>query len=139
MSKSHKGSLRGIHFSLSQTGQGKLVTCSSGAIWEVIVDLRSNSPTFKKWIGINLDASMGTSIVVSEGLGHGFLAIEENSIVTYLLTSPYSPLEEFGINPMDPELDIKWPKEDYILSKKDQEAPSLSALQALEKLPKLGT
>ncbi len=136
LSKSSRGSLRGIHFSLSHTGQAKLVTCASGAIWEVVVDLRTGSPTFKKWVGINLEAAMGTSIVVSEGLGHGFLAMEENSIVTYLLTSPYSPLEEFGINPMDPELDIEWPIDNYIFSKKDQEAPSLSVLQALGKLPK---
>ena len=139
LSNSRKGSLRGIHFSLAQTGQGKLVTCTSGAIWELIIDLRTDSPTFKKWVGINLDAAIGVSVFISAGLGHGFLAMEENSIVTYLLTSPYSPLEEFGINPMDPELEIKWPKENYILSQKDQEAPNLTVLQSLGKLPSIAT
>ena len=125
ISTSNKGVLRGIHYSLAKDGQGKWVTCMSGSIWDVIVDIRPSSPTFKKWIGIELTATSGEAIFISAGLGHGFISLEDNSTIAYLLTSKYSPTEEFEISPLDPELGIAWPLSQQFLSPKDELAPTL--------------
>lgn len=124
-SKSKKDVLRGIHFSISEKGQAKWVTCTHGSVWDVLVDLRPDSPTFKRWVGISLTSDNGTCVFIPEGFGHGFLSLEENSTVVYLLTSEYSPDKEFGLNPFDPDLDITWPTKDVILSDKDKYAPNL--------------
>lgn len=126
ISMSNRGVLRGIHYSLAPAGQAKWITCVSGSIWDVAVDLRPASPTFKKWIGVTLTASSGEALFLSEGLGHGFISLEDNSVVSYLLTSPYSPSEEFEINPLDPELGIDWPGIDRLMSPKDEHAPTLA-------------
>ncbi len=128
ISTSDKGVLRGIHFSLGGEAQGKLITCISGSIWDVIVDLRKESPTFRKWVGIHLDSKNGEAIFISEGLGHGFQSLEDNSTVSYLLTSPYTPEVEHELNPFDPELNISWPISKSIMSKKDLSAPSMQGL-----------
>lgn len=125
ISTSNKGVLRGIHYSLANKGQGKWITCISGSIWDVVVDIRPSSPTFKEWIGIELNALSGSSLFISEGLGHGFISLEDNSTVAYLLTSKYSPTEEFEIHPLDPELGIIWPLKNPSLSIKDAVAPTL--------------
>jgi len=135
ISSSDKGVLRGIHYSLGLEGQGKLVTCVSGAIWDVVVDLRKDSSTFRKWVGTSLDSKKGEALFISEGLGHGFQSLEESSTVTYLLTSPYSPVFEYELNPFDPELGISWPLENSILSKKDTQARSLQNLNDAGLLP----
>lgn len=135
ISSSNKGVLRGIHFSLGLEGQGKLVTCVSGAIWDVVVDLRKDSSTFRQWVGTSLDSSKGEVLFISEGLGHGFQSLEDNSAVTYLLTSPYSPEVEYELNPFDLELDISWPLEKSIMTEKDKSAPSLQSLNDAGLLP----
>ena len=135
ISSSDKGVLRGIHFSLGLEGQGKLVTCVSGSIWDVVVDLRKDSPTFRHWVGTSLDSKKGDVLFISEGLGHGFQSLEENSTVTYLLTSPYSPDVEYELNPFDPELAISWPLNKSILSEKDKLAGSLQSLNDAGLLP----
>lgn len=125
ISTSNKGVIRGIHYSLTDEGQGKWITCISGSIWDVVVDIRPSSRTFKKWVGIELNALNGTSVFISESLGHGFISLEDNSTVAYLLTSDYSPTEEFEIHPLDPELGIIWPLKNTLLSPKDAAAPTL--------------
>ena len=125
ISISNTGVVRGIHFSTSQEGQGKWVTCVSGTIWDVVVDIRPDSPTFKKWVGVELRSNSGDAIFLSEGLGHGFIALEDNSIVAYLLTSEFSILDEFGVNPFDEDLGIEWPLKATSLSAKDTNLPSL--------------
>ena len=127
ISSSHKGVLRGIHYSIADQGQGKWITCISGSIWDVVVDIRPSSPTFRKWIGIDLNSQGGDALYVSEGLGHGFIALEDNTTVSYLLTSVYLPLMEFEINPFDPDLGITWPLKKQILSQRDKMAPTLQA------------
>jgi len=122
---SKKDVLRGIHFSVAEEGQGKWVTCLTGSIWDVIVDLRQDSSTFKRWTGINLISEVPTCIFIPEGFGHGFVALEDNTTVAYLLTSEYSPTKEFEINPFDPELGISWHSKNLILSHKDRSAPNL--------------
>ena len=125
MSSSNKGVLRGIHYSLAKRGQGKWITAISGSVWDVVVDIRPSSPTYKKWIGTELNSNTGDALFISEGLGHGFISLEDNSSVVYLLTSNYSPAEEFGIHPLDSELAITWPIGNPSLSLKDASAPTL--------------
>ena len=132
MSMSNKGVIRGIHFNTSKIGQGKWVTCVAGSIWDVVVDIRPDSKTFKKWIGTELKHGRGEAIFISEGLGHSFISLEDNSVVTYLMTSQYSPEDEFGVHPLDPDLAIEWPIRDSRLSVNDASAPSLQ--KALESL-----
>lgn len=130
LSRSAKGVIRGIHFSRARAGQAKLVTCASGRVLDVVVDIRPDSPTFMSWEAVELAPNSGKSLFIASGLGHAFLALEEESVVTYLLSSPYSPADEFEINPLDPEIGIDWPTSNLSLSKKDAAAPTLRAFLA---------
>ena len=139
-SMSGKGVVRGIHYSLAPLGQAKWVTCVSGSIVDVVVDLRPNSRTFKKIEYIELNPKDGKAILIGSGLGHGFISKEDHSGVSYLLTSPYSPAHEFDISPMDKDLGITWIDEHdgetkIILSPKDLSAPSLKARLEQGELP----
>lgn len=125
LSKSKKGVVRGIHFSTALVGQAKWVTCANGALWDVVVDIRPNSPTFKRWEAIELRAEEGKALFIAEGLGHAFVALEDETVISYLLSSPYSPSDEYAINPLDEELSISWPEISLTFSEKDAGAPSL--------------
>jgi len=130
-SVSNKNVIRGIHYSLAPGGQAKWITCVSGAIIDVVVDLRPNSPTFKKVEYIELESGDGKTLLIGSGLGHGFLSREDDSGIAYLLSSPYAPDYEFDISPTDLELGIKWQQDndkgtEFILSKKDSDAPTLN-------------
>jgi dTDP-4-dehydrorhamnose 3,5-epimerase len=125
---SARGVIRGIHFSNSAFGQSKIVTCTSGSILDVVVDLRRGSDTFGKSITIDLNAQSGISIFISSGLGHGFQALEENTVVTYLLNRKYDPSTEFTINPLDKGLSINWRISSWIMSEKDKNGQPLSNL-----------
>lgn len=130
MSVSRAGSLRGIHFADVPPGQAKYVTCPVGAVIDFVVDIRVGSPTFGAVDTVRLDGVERKAIYLSEGLGHGFLALEDNSILTYLCSTGYSPGREHGINPLDPEIGLPldgWPAPTpFILSDKDIQAPSLA-------------
>jgi dTDP-4-dehydrorhamnose 3,5-epimerase len=125
LSKSKRGVVRGIHFSTAPEGQAKWVTCANGALWDVIIDIRPNSATFKQWVAIELRAEEGKAVFISEGLGHAFVALEDDTVISYLLSSPYSPTDEHAINPKDSEIGIKWPALDLTFSEKDAAAPTL--------------
>jgi dTDP-4-dehydrorhamnose 3,5-epimerase len=125
---SKRGVIRGIHYSPEIDGQSKLVTCTSGAALDVIVDLRPESKTYGEHLEVELSESMGKCVYISSGLGHGFQALEDNSVVTYLLDKEYSPNNEFGINPVDPNLNIKWPLSDFHLSEKDRKSHNFSRI-----------
>lgn len=140
VSLSNCGVLRGIHYSLAKGGQSKWVTCVSGHVIDFVVDIRPNSSTFKKYVAVDLVEGEGRSIFVGPGLGHAFLSIKDGSTVSYLLSSGYSPDEEFEINPMDPELAINWQLDlvggmGIILSPKDAQAPLLSQRRDEGRLP----
>jgi dTDP-4-dehydrorhamnose 3,5-epimerase len=139
VSTSKFGTIRGIHYSLAKEGQAKWVSCVSGKIVDVIVDLRTNSPTFGKHEMIELEEASGKSIVIEPGLGHAFLALSDNSVVSYLLSSLYSDKDEFNISPFDTELNIDWkfPTRILTLSEKDINAPSLLKRKNLGQLPSL--
>jgi dTDP-4-dehydrorhamnose 3,5-epimerase len=132
------GTLRGIHYSTAPLGQAKWITCVAGSIKDVIVDIRPESKTFSKWIEVNLGGDEGKAIFVSEGLGHGYLALEDNTVVTYLTSTPFSPNDEFAINPLDEKIGINWGMDSSALkiSEKDMNAPSLAERLTEGKLPK---
>ena len=138
ISSSARGVVRGIHYSLAEGGQAKWVTCVSGLIRDVIVDIRPASPTYGKSVVVELSGASGNAVLIGEGLGHGFVSMEDQSLVAYLVTSPFSPTEEFEINPLDPELGIEWglPVDELRLSPKDLAAPTLLERMKSGKLPK---
>ena len=139
ISLSSAGTLRGIHYSIAQRGQAKWITCVSGSIKDVIVDVRPDSKSFGQWIEVELRGDSGKAVFMSEGLGHAFLGLEDNSAVAYLVSTPFSPTDEFAINPLDPEIGIAWGinPEDLKISSKDLNGPSLELLRSTGKLPKL--
>ena len=117
---SKRGVIRGIHYSSEINGQSKLVTCTSGSVLDVIVDLRPESKTYGNHLQIELSENLGKCVYISSGLGHGFQALEDNSVVTYLLNKEYAPNNEFGINPLDSDLNIRWPILDFHISERDR-------------------
>jgi dTDP-4-dehydrorhamnose 3,5-epimerase len=137
ISLSSKGTLRGIHYSIAPRGQAKWITCVSGAIKDVIVDIRPGSPTFGKWVDVELRGDSGKAVLISESLGHGFIALEENTAVAYLVSTPFSPGHEFEINPLDEIIAINWGMQssDFKISDKDMKAPSLQERLSEGKLP----
>ena len=139
ISYSHKNVVRGIHFSSAPNGQSKWITCVSGAIRDIVVDIRINSPTYGNYITVDLEADSGNSIFIEANLGHAFLSLADETVVTYLLSSPYSPSHEYEINAMDPEINIDWgiPRNDLKFSPKDAVAPSLADRLAKGKLPRI--
>jgi dTDP-4-dehydrorhamnose 3,5-epimerase len=128
-SVSRRGVIRGIHYADVPPGQAKYVSCVSGAIIDVVVDLRTGSPGFGKWEAVRLDDQGRRSVFLAEGLGHGFMALSEQATVLYLCSTPYAPGREHGVDPLDPGLGIGWPLEEAagepVLSAKDAAAPSL--------------
>ena len=138
ISESQRGVIRGIHYSLAPQGQAKWVTCVNGSIRDVIVDIRPSSATFGKSVFIDLNGLDGRAVLIGAGLGHGFASLAHSSTIAYLLSSPYSPTEEFEINPMDPEVGIDWGVDsaEVSLSEKDKLAPSLAERHKEGNLPK---
>ena len=137
ISVSSRGTLRGIHYSIAPRGQAKWITCVSGSIKDVIVDIRPNSPTFGKSVHVDLSGLDGRAILIGAWLGHGFASLADSSAISYLVSSPYSPTEEFEIDPMDPELRIDWGVNlsEVSLSEKDKNAPTLAQRLKEGKLP----
>lgn len=125
-SKSTKGVLRGLHYQLNPKAQGKLVRCVSGAVFDVAVDIRKNSPTFGKWVGYELSADNQQMLWIPAGFAHGFITLEDNTEFLYKTTGEYAPDCDRGIKYDDPAISIEWPKLDSILlSEKDQKQPLL--------------
>ncbi len=136
-SVSGRGVIRGIHFTQVPPGQAKYVVCLSGAIVDVVVDVRVGSPTFGRWEQVRLDDETRQAIYVSEGLGHGFMALTDDATVAYLCSTPYAPEIEHGVNPLDPAIGIRWPAVgEVMLSPKDAAAPTLEEAEKAGKLPR---
>lgn len=136
-SVSAAGVLRGLHFTQLPPGQAKYVTCVRGAVFDVVVDIRVGSPTYGQWDSVLLDDQTRRSVYISEGLAHGFFALQDDSMVMYLCSAGYDPAREHAINALDPALDITWPAVDGepIISDRDREAPTLAEVQAAGLLP----
>lgn len=132
-STSRAGVVRGVHFADIPPGQAKYVMCLRGAILDVVVDIRTGSPTFGRWDSVRLDEDNRRAVYVAEGLGHAFMALADDTTVVYLCSATYNPGREHGINPLDPDVGIRWPSTDDsgrpltpALSPKDEAAPSLA-------------
>jgi dTDP-4-dehydrorhamnose 3,5-epimerase len=129
--------VRGVHFADVPRGQAKYVTVPRGSVLDVVVDIRTGSPTFGSWDSVLLDDRDRRALYIAEGLGHLFVALEDDTTVSYLVSDVYSPTAEHGINPFDPELAIDFPFDaaDLVVSEKDRHAPSLAELAASGSLP----
>ena len=125
-----RGVIRGLHFQRPPAGQGKLVRCLKGAIFDVAVDLRSHSPSYGRWAGATLTAEKGEQLWIPEGFAHGFCTLEPDTEVFYKVTSEYSPTHDAGVAFDDPAIGVEWPvaPEEVILSPKDQVLPRLDQL-----------
>jgi dTDP-4-dehydrorhamnose 3,5-epimerase len=135
-SVSGAGVLRGLHFAELPPSQAKYVTCLSGSVFDVVVDIRIGSPTFGRWDSVLLDDSDHRSVYISEGLAHGFLALQDNSTVMYLCSAEYNPQREHTIAATDPALAIDWPSgHELMLSDRDAAAPLLDEARAAGLLP----
>lgn len=127
------GTIRGLHFQTDPCAQGKLVRCIAGSIWDVAVDVRSGSPTRGRWVAATLTPEKGNQLWVPRGFAHGFCTLEPDTIVSYKVTSYYSPENDKGVAWNDPEVAIAWPSlaAPETLSAKDRVQPRLSALPPL--------
>jgi dTDP-4-dehydrorhamnose 3,5-epimerase len=135
-SVSRRGVVRGIHFADVPPGQAKYVTCVRGAVMDVVVDLRVGSAGFATWRSVRLDDQDRRAVFLTEGLGHGFMALSDEATVVYLCSTPYSPEREHGIHPLDPDLGITWPGGlEPVLSGQDAAAPSLAEALTAGLLP----
>jgi dTDP-4-dehydrorhamnose 3,5-epimerase len=132
-SVSAAGTIRGIHFADVPPGQAKYVTCPSGALLDVVVDIRVGSPTYGRWEAVLLDDQNRRALYMAEGLGHAFMALADGTVSQYLCSTPYAPEREHGVHPLDPRIGIEWPTTDRhgqpvdrLLSERDQQMPLLA-------------
>lgn len=119
------GTLRGLHYQLPPYQEVKVVRCIRGALWDCIVDLRPQSPTFKQWFGVTLSADNRTMLYVPRGFAHGFVTLSDDAEVIYLVSAPYAPEHERGLRWDDPAIGIDWPRHPVEMSEKDANWPSL--------------
>lgn len=137
---SRAGVIRGVHFADVPPGQAKYVYCPRGALVDVIVDLRRGSPTFGRHTSVRLDDVSCRAVYLAEGLGHGFVALADETVMVYACSEAYNPTAEHALDPWDPELALPWTEfldgREPIISAKDLEAPSLARHLAADTLPR---
>jgi dTDP-4-dehydrorhamnose 3,5-epimerase len=133
---SSRGVVRGVHFALVPPGQAKYVSCLTGTILDLAIDVRVGSPTFGQHVALELDDSRRQALYLAEGLGHAFCALSETATVNYLCSTGYNPDREFGVNPLDEQLALPWPADiELVFSAKDSDAPSLAESERIGQLP----
>jgi dTDP-4-dehydrorhamnose 3,5-epimerase len=136
LSMSTKNVVRGLHYSLADEGQAKVVTCAHGELDDVIVDIRVGSPTFGAVEFVHLSSDGDRSVLLPEGVAHGFCVTSDVAALTYLLSSPFNASAELEINPFDVALHVAWTVTgDPIVSEKDRTAPSLDERRLANELP----
>ena len=118
-----RGTLRGMHYQIAPYQETKLVRCARGAIFDVIIDLRPESPTYRQWLGVELSPDAHRMLYVPESCAHGFQVLEDNTEVTYQVSQVYSPQAERGVRWDDPAFGIEWPMEVRVISEKDARWP----------------
>lgn len=134
-SRSRRNVVRGLHYQRRRP-QAKLVWCTVGKVWDVAVDLRPWSPTFGRWVAVELTDEPGTALFIPEGFAHGFCALTERADLAYKCTAPYDPTDDLGVRWDDPALAIPWPVRDPSVSPKDAAQPTLAEAQAAgDRLP----
>ena len=136
MSSSRRGTIRGLHAVALPSGQARYAMCVRGSIVDIVVDVRLGSPTFGENVPVVLDDDNRHALYLAEGLAHGFAPLTDEATVVYLCSSTYAPQATIQVNPLDPALDLPWPKEEKVLlSKQDRSAPSLKEAIDLGVLP----
>jgi len=121
-----KGTLRGMHYQLAPRAEDKVIRCLRGALFDAIIDLRPDSPTFLKHFTVELTAENRTMLYVPKGFAHGFLTLTEDTESFYLVTEFYSPELERGVRYNDPKIGIRWPMEPVVISDKDRNLPDFN-------------
>ena len=122
----HRGTLRGLHFQADPHAEAKLVACVRGALHDVVVDLRPDSPTYRRWFGIELRAGEGRLLFVPEGFAHGYLSLEDETEALYLISAPYVAEAARGVRWDDPAFGIEWPFDPVVISERDRSWPDFS-------------
>ncbi len=125
-----KGTLRGLHYQTPPHGEAKLVRCTAGAVFDVIVDLRSDSPTQRLWFGAELTADNRRAIFIPKGFAHGFITLRDDTELLYMISVPHAPESESGLRWNDPTLAVQWPIEPVVISARDAALPLLGASTA---------
>ncbi|HZH07040.1 MAG TPA: dTDP-4-dehydrorhamnose 3,5-epimerase [Lautropia sp.] len=126
-----RGTLRGMHYQLAPNAEDKLVRCVSGAIWDAIVDIRPESPTYCQWTGVELSADNARMLLVPKGFAHGFVTLTDDAVVTYQVSAFYAPASERGARHDDPAFGIAWPVPVLDLSDKDRNWPDFARERTL--------
>lgn len=135
--RSARGVLRGVHFTTTPPGQAKYVHCAWGRAMDFVVDLRLGSPTFGVWDTVEMDTESFHAVYLPVGVGHAFLALEDDTVMSYLVSSPYRPGLEQSLDPFDPALALPWPDDlPLTLSERDTHAVGLAEAQARGMLPR---
>jgi dTDP-4-dehydrorhamnose 3,5-epimerase len=124
-----RGTLRGIHFQKGEMCQAKLVRCVRGTVLDVAVDLRKNSPTYKKWVAVELSEENKKQLLIPRGFGHGFLTLTDQVEFMYKADNYYAPKADAGIRWNDPEINVHWGIDSPILSEKDNNNPFLKDIE----------
>lgn len=125
-----KGTLRGMHFQAAPHEEHKLVRCTAGAIFDVIVDLRPTSASYRRWFGVELTARNRRSLFIPPGFAHGFMTLSDDSELYYMISVAHSPQASRGIRWNDPAVAIQWPQPPSVMSPRDAAFPPLDALQS---------
>jgi dTDP-4-dehydrorhamnose 3,5-epimerase len=122
-SNAYRGTLRGMHYQVRPHEEAKLVCCTRGAVYDVVVDLRPDSPTFREWAGFDLSAANRRMLYIAEGLAHGFQSLEDETDVFYFMSATYHPEAARGVRWNDPAFGIRWPLAEPVLSTRDASYP----------------
>jgi dTDP-4-dehydrorhamnose 3,5-epimerase len=130
-SQSKKNVLRGLHFQRRPRAQGKLVRVIQGSVWDVMVDLRKDSPTYKRWLGMEISEENNRMLFIPPGFAHGFVTLSEVAHLLYKCTEEYDPVLDAGVRWNDPDIGVKWPVRDPIVSDKDKSLPFLRELESI--------
>lgn len=120
-----RGTLRGMHYQIAPHAEAKLVRCTQGAIWDVVIDLRRESPTYRRWVGVELSAETRRALYVPEGFAHGFQTLMDDSEILYLMSEFYDPDSARGVRWDDPAIGIDWPIAKPVISDRDRSYPLL--------------
>jgi dTDP-4-dehydrorhamnose 3,5-epimerase len=129
-SRSRRGVLRGLHYQRAPAAVGKLVSVTQGRVFDVAADIRPGSPTYRQWVGEELSGDDGRMLFIPEGFAHGFCALEDDTLVTYLMTGEFSPAHDAGVRWNDPDIGVDWPIPKPALSQKDRTLPFLNEIHA---------
>jgi len=122
-----RGTVRGMHWQAAPHGEAKLLACVAGRIFDVAVDLREGSRTYRQWFGIELDSQKPTMLFVPEGFAHGYMALTDGAMAAYPVNARYHPASARGFRPDDPAINIRWPMPIRVISEKDRSGPPLDA------------